>query len=52
MMFLELTPLIIFQEAISKTLNTGLTHQQTIAHTTNDGVRWLDTFYNKFTRKP
>ena len=33
-----------FSEAISKTLNTGLTHQQTIAHTTNDGVRWLDTF--------
>ena len=33
-----------FSEAIKKTLNTGITHQQTIAHTTKDGTRWLDTF--------
>lgn len=33
-----------FSEVINKTLNTGITHQQTIAHTTNEGTRWFDTF--------
>ena len=36
-----------YVEAINKTLNTGKTHQQTIAYATTNGTRWFDTFITK-----